>query len=162
MQLPEPTSEHQWLQQLVGEWDFVGECSMGPEEPPSKSIGKQSTRALGTFWTLGEMENLGPDNAPMQSLITLGYAANRCKFVGSFVSGCMDYHWLYEGSLDADRKVLTLNAEGPSFSGDGSMTQYQDIVEVIDANTYHFSSQWLNPDGSWTPFMHSVYTRRIN
>ena len=30
----EPTKEHQWLQQLVGEWTAEMECVMGPDQPP--------------------------------------------------------------------------------------------------------------------------------
>lgn len=28
----------------------------------------------------------------------------------------MNYLWIYDGSLDAAEKVLTLNTEGPSFT----------------------------------------------
>ncbi len=51
MQMPEPSVEHQFLMQLVGEWEFERECVMGPDQPPQKSIGKQSIRALGSLWT---------------------------------------------------------------------------------------------------------------
>ena len=47
MQNPEPTPEHLYLLQLVGDWDFDTECVMGPDQPPMKSVGKQSTRSLG-------------------------------------------------------------------------------------------------------------------
>lgn len=160
MQTPEPTVEHKFLLQLVGDWDFETECVMGDGQPVSKSIGKQTTRALGSFWTLGEMESPGPDGKPMHSLITLGFTPEQGKYVGSFVSSCMTYHWLYEGSLDANRRVLTLNAEGPSFNGDGSMAKYQDIIEVVDVNSYLFSSRYLDSSGKWVKFMFGKHTRR--
>jgi hypothetical protein len=160
MQNPEPTPEHQYLLQLVGDWDLHTECIMGPDQPPMISVGKQSTRALGSLWTLGEMVTDGPDDLPMHSLVTLGFDPVRGKFVGSFVASCTTHHWLYEGSLDADRRVLTLDAEGPSFSGDGSMAKYQDIIEVVDQNTYLFSSQIRDDNGHWFKFMSGKHTRR--
>ena len=160
MQIPEPTPEHQYLLQLVGDWDIESECEMGPDQPPSKSTGTQSTRALGSYWTLGEMETAGPDGKPMLSLMTLGYDPSRGKFVGSFVSSCMTYHWLYEGALDADRRILTLESEGPSFAGDGSMAKYHDIIEVVDPDTYLFASQYKDSDGRWIKFMRGKHTRR--
>ena len=160
MQIPEPTPEHQFLLQLVGEWDLESECVMGPDQPPIKSVGKQSTRALGSFWTLGEMETSMPEGGAMQSLISLGFDPVRGKFVGSFIASCMTHHWLYEGTLDADRRVLTLDAEGPSFTGDGSTAKYQDIVEVVDQDTYLFSSQYQHSDGHWVKFMSGKHTRK--
>jgi Protein of unknown function (DUF1579) len=160
MQIPEPTPEHQYLLQLVGDWDLESECKLGPDQPPSKSTGTQSTRALGSFWTLGDMDTAGPHNSRMKSLITLGFDPQRGKFVGSFVSSCMTYHWLYEGYLDDQQRILTLEAEGPSFAGDGSMAKYQDIIEVIDQDTYLFRSQYQNGDGRWTEFMRGKHTRR--
>lgn len=106
------------------------------------------------------MDSPGPDDNSMRSLMTLGFDPERGKFVGSFIASCMTFQWLYEGTLDADQKVLTLNAEGPSFAGDGSMAQYQDIIEVVDPNTYLLSSRCQNVDGSWFPFMRAKYTRR--
>lgn len=160
MQMPEATPEHHWLLQLVGDWDFEHECRMGSDQPTSTSKGSQTTRALGALWTLGEMESPGPDDQPMRSLMTLGFDPARGKFVGSFIASCMTFHWLYEGTLDADRRILTLDAEGPSFSGDGTMTHYQDIIEVVDHNTYRFSSRMQSADGSWTTFMNGTYVRR--
>lgn len=160
MQIPNPSSEHLWLQQLVGEWEFEHECDMGPDQPISKSSGKQSTRALGALWTLGEMETPGPDGQPMRSIMTIGYDPSQSRFVGNFIASCMTFQWIYSGQLDQDRRVLTLDATGPSFSGDGSMANYQDIIEVIDSDNYIFSSRYQNVDGSWVPFMKGKYTRR--
>jgi hypothetical protein len=66
---------------------------------------------------------------------------------------------IYEGSLDDSKKILTLNAEGPSFAGDGTLAKYQDIIELVDNDHYLFYSQVQNADGSWTRFMNGKYTR---
>lgn len=159
MQAPEPTPEHEWLLQLVGNWVFESECKMGPDQPPLKSTGKQSTRSLGSLWTLAEMENDGPDGEPMRSLMTLGFDPAKQRFVGTFIATCITHLWPYDGQLDSARKTLILDSEGPSFAGDGTMAKYQDIIEVVDRNQYLLSSQIQNPDGSWTRFMNAQYNR---
>jgi hypothetical protein len=159
MQLPEPTPEHHWLLQLVGNWEFESECSMGPDQPPMKSTGKQTTRSLGSLWTLGEMENLGPDDQSMRSVMSLGFDPAKNRFVGTFIASCMTHLWPYEGQLDSARKTLVLDSEGPSFAGDGTMAKYRDSIEIVDGNQYVLSSQFQNPDGSWTPFMSATYKR---
>lgn len=159
MQLPEPTSEHHWLMQLVGSWSFVHECDLGPGQPSSKSSGTQVTRALGAFWTIGDMVGQGPDGSMANSIMTVGFDNAKGKFVGTFHSSCMNMQWIYEGSLDSDKRILTLDSYGPSFSGDGSTALYQDIIEIVDANSYLFRSRYQMPDGTWNNFMNGTYTR---
>ncbi|MDX2036578.1 MAG: DUF1579 domain-containing protein [Isosphaeraceae bacterium] len=159
VELPQPTPEHEWLLQLVGDWTFDSDCSMGPEQPPMKSSGTQSTRSLGSFWILSDMASEGPDGLPMRSLMTLGFDTTNPRFVGTFVSSCMSHMWPYDGRLDAARKVLTLDSEGPSFENDGSMAKYQDIIEIIDKDHFLLSSQYRNSDGTWTHFRRAEYTR---
>ena len=55
--------------------------------------------------------------------------------------------------------MLTLDSEGPSFSGDGTMAKYQDIIEIIDRDHYTMTSQLQGPDGQWVRFMHGAYRR---
>ncbi len=159
MEMPQPTPEHEWLLQFVGDWTFESECMMGPDQPPMKSAGNQKTRSLGSLWTLGEMESVGPDGQAMRSVITLGFDPAKLRFVGTFVASCMTHLWPYDGQLDAARKVLTLDSAGPSFTDHGTMAKYQDIIEIIDKDQYLLWSQFQNPDGSWTQFMSAKYTR---
>ena len=159
MQIPESKIEHKWLLQLVGDWKIESECNMGPDQPAMKSTGKQSTRALGLLWTIGEMEHAGPDGQAHQSIFTLGFDDSKQRFVGTFVSSCMTHLWPYDGQLDAAHKVLTLDSEGPSFSGDGTMAKYQDIIEVITEDQYFLKSQLQDSDGSWVQFMIARYDR---
>ncbi len=132
---------------------------MGPDQPPMKSSGKQTTRALGKLWILGEITGTFPDGTDALSVITLGFDPVRNRFLGSFVSSCTTHLWPYDGSLDDARRVLTLDSEGPSFSGDGTMAKYQDIIEIIGPDHHTMSSQILNSDGQWIRFMHGAYHR---
>jgi hypothetical protein len=71
----------------------------------------------------------------------------------------MTHLWIYNGSLDATGRILTLDAEGPSFAGDGAMAKYQDIIEFENDDLRTLSSQILGPDGQWFRFMTACYRR---
>lgn len=92
--------------------------------------------------------------------MTLGYDPKTQRFVGTFIASMMTHLWPYNGTLDADRKVLTLDSEGPSFTDDGSMAKYQDIIEFIDDNHRTLSSRFQLPDGTWKHFMTGHYYRK--
>jgi hypothetical protein len=156
----EPQKEHAWLQKFVGEWTFEGECVMGPGQAPMKSTGTESVRSLGGLWVMGEGRGEMPGGGPTTSIITLGYDPHKQRFVGTFVASMMTYLWIYDGALDAAGKVLTLDAEGPSFSGDGQMAKYQDIIELRSDDHRVLRSQMLGDDGQWYGFMTAHYRRK--
>ena len=155
----EPQKEHQWLQQLVGDWTYESEAIMCPDQPPMKSSGTESVRSIGGLWVLSEGQCEMPDGAPGTMIITLGYDPAKERFVGTFIGSMMANLWIYDGALDAAGKVLTLDAEGPSCSGDGTMAKYQDIIEIKTKDHRVLSSQVLGADGKWTRFMTANYRR---
>ena len=154
---PEPQDQHRWLQKLVGSWTFEGECSMGPDQPPMKSTGTEVVRSLGGLWTLGEGKGEMPGGGECTSIMTLGYDPAKKQFVGTFVASVMTNLWIYEGTLDASGKKLTLAAEGPDMSGecggagggDGGMAHYQDIIEFLSDTERTLTSRMQAKDGSW-------------
>ena len=158
MEMPKPQQEHLWLQRFLGEWDYDSECSMGPDAPPAKTSGTQSFQKLGDVWIVGDWRGECPDGSPSKSIITLGYDPAKNAFVGTFVSSMMTGLWIYEGQLKGD--VLTLDTEGPSFKGDGSLAKYQDVFETVDENTHKLTSRALGEDGTWTTFMTADFRRR--
>ncbi len=72
----------------------------------------------------------------------------------------MTHLWLYDGTLDAKEKVLTLNTEGPSCSGDGNLVKYKDVIEIKSAGHCVLTSHMLGDDGAWHPFMTANYRRK--
>jgi hypothetical protein len=68
----EVLKEHQWLQQLVGEWTYEGEARMGPDAPEEKFGGTERVRSIGGLWTLAEGSNAMPDGSSATTLTTLG------------------------------------------------------------------------------------------
>jgi Protein of unknown function (DUF1579) len=67
--------------------------------------------------------------------------------------------WTYSGSLDEAGKVLALDAEGPSFTGEGT-AKYQDRIEFVDDDHRILTSQMLGDDGEWYRFMTAHYRRK--
>ena len=160
MQIPEPQAEHRWLQRLIGEWTYESECEMGPGQPPMKTSGRESVRALGPLWTIGEWTGEAPGGGSSRSIMTLGYDPAQQRFVGTFLTDMMTHLWPYLGTLDANGRVLTLNSTGPSFSGDGTLAQYQDLIEFVNDDERMLTSQVQGPDGQWTRFMSARFRRQ--
>ncbi|WP_152049303.1 DUF1579 domain-containing protein [Tautonia marina] len=154
----EPSREHRWLDALVGEWSYEMECLMGPDQPPMTTSGTEVVRSLGGLWTVAEIQGTTPDGQPTTSMMTLGFDPAAGRFTGTFVASVMTYLWSYQGSLDADSRILTLDAEGPSFSGAG-LSKYQDIIELVDDDHRIMRSQLLSDDGTWISFMTMRYQR---
>ena len=155
----EPQAEHRWLEKLVGEWTYVNESIMEPGQPPIRLEGTDVVRSIGGLWIQREGRGDMPGGGTAKMLFTLGYDPAKGRFVGTFVASVMTYLWIYDGELDASGNVLTLNAEGPGFSGDGAMAKYQDIFEIHDDDSHTLSSQVLGEDGAWNKFMTAHYRR---
>lgn len=162
MEAEKPQPEHTWLQQLVGEWTFEGESFMGPDQPPMKSHGTESVRALGDLWVLceGESRSSMTGDKPATMLFTFGYDPQKMRFIGTFIGSMMSSLWIYDGSLDADRKVLTLDTVGQSFTDPTKTAKYQDIIEVVSPDHRILRSQYQGDDGQWNQFMTAHYKRK--
>ena len=159
MPMPQPQAEHEWLQQLVGEWTVDVEASMGPGTPTEKSTGTERVRPLGDVWIVGETEGGMPGGGTANMMVTLGYDPAKERFVGTWVGSMMTNMWVYEGTLDAARTTLTLETEGPSMAGDGSLSPYRDVIELKSNDHRVMTSHAPGPDGKWACFMTANYRR---
>lgn len=155
-----PQKEHAWLQQLVGDWTFESECAGEPGKPAEKFRGSETVKALGGLWIVGEGQGEMPGGGTGKMMITLGFDPKRNRFVGTWVGSMMANLWIYEGELDASGRILTLHAEGPSCSGDGTFAKYQDVIELESPDHRILTSRTQGADGTWTQFMTAHYRRR--
>jgi hypothetical protein len=153
----QPQNEHRWLQRLVGEWTIESEASMAPDQPAMKTTGTETVRALGDLWIVGEGTSQMPDGATYNSILTLGYDPDKKRFVGTWIGSVMTYLWLYDGKLEGN--TLTLDCEGPSMAGDGSMAKYQDIIEMASDDHRIMRSRMFGDDGKGEIFMTAHYRR---
>ncbi len=156
----EPQKEHRWLRTLVGEWTYDSEAACTPGKPPAKTGGSESVRSLGDLWVLCEGRGEMPGGGMATTVMTLGYDPQKGRFVGTWIGSMMSRLWVYDGSLDATEKVLTLNAEGPSFASEGKMAQYRDVIEIKGDDHRVVTSHVLGDDGTWNAFMTAHYRRR--
>jgi hypothetical protein len=159
--IAEPQREHGWLNKLVGEWTSEMECSMGPGQPPAKTRGVEVFRSLGGLWFVGEGEGEMPGGGTAKSIMTLGYDPRIGRYVGTFVASMMTHLWPYNGSLDESGTVLTLDSEGPDFTGQG-MAKYRDSIEFVDDDHRVMTSRVLGDDGNWNQFMTAHYRRKTS
>jgi hypothetical protein len=144
-----PTQEHQWLKQLVGEWDTDNEATFG--EQKVACTGTQSSRMLGDYWVLNEGE-MTPMGMVMKSLQAIGYDPARKKFVGTFISSADGTFWIYEGTLDKAGRKLTLEADGPNMLT-GKTTKFRDSYEIKSPDHVAMTGEMLGDDGKWVTFM---------
>lgn len=153
--MPAPQKEHEWLKQLEGEWVTEAEMVMEPGKPPVKSKGTESIRSLGGFWSMAEMKGdcLG---VPVTGVMTIGYDAQKKKYVGTWVCSMCDWLCKYEGT--ADGPVLTLETEGPNPTT-GKLVKMRDVIEIKDKDHKVLSSSMLGENGKWVTFM-TMHSRR--
>ena len=159
--MAEPTQEHQWLQQFVGEWSYESECLMGPDQPPMKFSGTESVRSIGDLWVMGEGQGEMPGETPATMIITLGYDPQQQRFVGTWIGSMMTHLWIYDGWLDAERKILTLESEGPDMEVEGKMAKYRDVFEIKSDGHRVLTASVLGEDGQWNRFMTTHYRRQV-
>ena len=155
-----PVKQHEWLQQFVGEWNVEVEVTTEPGKPPIRGKGTESTRMLGGFWVVAEGEG-EMDGTPgtIRSLLTLGYDSNAKKYVGTWIDSMNSYLWKYEGKLDAARKVLTLETEGPCSLRAG-LVRFREVTEFPSKDHRLFTSLMLGEDGRWVKMVTAHYRRK--
>lgn len=153
-----PQDEHKWLEQLVGEWEVQMEASAGPDQPPTVHPGTDSVRSL-SVWVVCEGTMPMPDGEG-RTVMTLGYDPAKGKFVGTFIGSMMTNLWVYEGTLDASGKVLTLDADGPSFADPTKTAKYKDAIEIVSPDHRILTSRFQGDDGTWHHFMTAHYRRK--
>lgn len=156
----EPQAEHAWLHKLVGVWTCEGEADMSPDQPKVKTTGVSTVTSLGGLWTMDEGVGGVPGGDEHRSIMTLGFDPLKQKFVGTFVASMMTYLWIYEGSLDDQQKVLTLDCVGPDFSGGAELAHYKDVIEFHSDDHRTLSSHLQGPDGTWNHFMTMHFHRQ--
>ncbi|RPI27155.1 MAG: DUF1579 domain-containing protein [Acidobacteria bacterium] len=154
----EPQAEHQWLQKLAGTWTSECEAMMEPGKPSEKVTWTETVRSLGGIWIIAEGQGETP-GGNATTMMTLGYDPQKKRFVGTFVASMMTNMFVYEGALDSTGKVLRLDTEGPSMTGDGKIAKYQDIMEIKSDDHRVLTSQILTDDGNWVKFMEANYRR---
>lgn len=156
MEKPQKTAEHEWLQQLAGEWTWtMDEPAPEPGQPVHAGIAR--SRMLGDFWLISDWIDDAAKSSP--SVLTIGFDPDKGAFVGSFISAMMTRMWTYDGRLEDEGKTLILEAEGPHMTDPDKTMLYRDITRIQDRDNYTIESEYY--DGSaWKNFMRARFTRK--
>lgn len=154
-----PAPENAWLEQFTGEWETTSEFSVGPGVPQLTSSGTMSSRMLGGHWVVSEMsaEMMG---TKVEAVQTLGYDAEKQKYIGTWVDSMASHLWKYEGSVDETGNKLTLEAEGPNFMAGGELTKFRDAYEFKSPDHFVATSSMLGESGEWVAFMTGDFRRK--
>jgi hypothetical protein len=155
----QPVKEHEWLQQLVGEWTWESECYMGPDKPWMKSAGTESVRSLGGLWVILEGSGAMPDGDQYSSIMTLGYDLTPKKYVGTWIGSMMSRLWVYDITLAPSGDELWMEAEGPSMADVDKLGLYRDVITIKSPKHRILSGNFKSEDGKWTNFMVTHYHR---
>lgn len=154
-----PVKEHEWLQNLVGEWRIESEMLMEPDSPKLKTQGRASVKSLGGLWAFSEIMDTVPDGTEVISKFALGYDVSFQEYRGCWIMSASSHLWKYVGELSEDGKTMTLNCEGPSMVKDGETALYREVIELIDENHRTQTSYAQDENGEWQEFGKAQYYR---
>ncbi|WP_035693231.1 DUF1579 domain-containing protein [Azospirillum halopraeferens] len=156
----EPQEQHRWLERLTGEWIVTGDAP--PDAPPGAPPPEwtETVRSLHGLWIVGVSRGDMPGCGPVEMQITLGYDPRRERFVGTWIGSMMTHLWVYEGTLDPDGRVLTLESEGPHFDDPGRTGRYRDVITVEDDDHRTMTGQRLTDAGAWETFVTFRFRRK--
>lgn len=153
----QPQKEHEWLHRLLGSWTFEGDCSMGPDKPRAAFNGTEVVRSLGGFWVIAEGDGDMPCGGRATTVMTVGYDPRQGRYVGTWAGSMMSHMFHYVGTLDDAGTTLTLETEGPSPSGDGTMAKFRDVITLTGDGGRTLTAYTPGEDGRWMEFMTARY-----
>jgi hypothetical protein len=155
----EPTSQHQWLKRLIGDWTFQHDIPAHDGHPATTIRGTETFRPIGDFWVQGEASSPGPDGTLHVSVMTIGFDPATGRFVGSWIGSMMPNLWVYDGELDGGGRSLALYSRGPAMDGSGGMADYKDVVGFVSDTHRTLTGHQKAADGTWQQFMKVDYRR---
>jgi uncharacterized protein YndB with AHSA1/START domain len=152
-----PTAAHGWLHRFLGHWDYVGEFIM-PDGSTATGQGTEHVRSLGGYWVVAESVGGMPGGGEARCLLTLGFDAGTGRFTGNWVGSMMPHMTVYDGTLSEDGRVLTLESEGPSFTGEGTAL-YRDVLVWENSDHRRMETSVRGADGAWSLLMTLRHSR---
>ncbi len=150
--------EHAWLKKFVGEWECNSKAPATPGSPAMECSGVMTSSMLGDLWLVNKVENK-MQGVSVHAIQTIGFDAKKKKFVGTWVDSMMNHLWHYEGTLDAEGKTLTLEADGPDFADPSKTAKFRDSYEFKSPDHIIGTSSMQNQDGKWEVFMTGEFRR---
>lgn len=152
---PQPATEHEFLKKFVGSWVTKSSCTMAPGTAPIPCVGKISSKMMGDFWVLNEMES-SIAGTSFTAMHTVGYDKTQKKYVATWIDSLNDFMWKYDGTVTGNTMVF--EAEGPNGTKPGEMMKFRDTYEFVADGKIRLKSEAYDK-GKWTAFMTGTATR---
>ena len=164
MQMPKPGPEHEWLAKGVGTWKAKITKTL-PDGTTKPSTGTETSRiACGGLWLVCDFTEDGTAAdahamGPYLGHAFTGYDPDHMIFTGANCSNMAYAPSRCEGSLSADRKILTMKGTGycPMRKREIQLTE---TITVVDDNHRTFSITEAGPEGKTTEMVKIDYTRQ--
>ncbi|QRM54646.1 DUF1579 domain-containing protein [Sinorhizobium sp. BG8] len=154
----EISTQHLWLERLVGDWSVAADAITAP--PPDPKWSEHARTIGGGLWLLCEGQGEMPAGGPGQTLMTLGFDPVKDRYVGTWAGSMMTHLWIYEGILEPTGNVLTLSCEGPDFENPKKSARYRDVITFIDEDHRTLTALIQQTDGRWHKLMELHYWRQ--
>lgn len=155
---PEPGPELAPLTKEVGTWDAVVEARLAPNVPPIMSRGVETNVLGGSgLWLITNFKSefLGK---PFEGHGIYGYDDEKKKYTGVWVDSFQTYLAVWEGTFDANRRMLTMWTETPD--ANGNMIRWKGVTEWKDEDTRIWTGYMPNEEGKDFASMIIRYKRR--
>lgn len=154
-----PARDHEWLKQLVGEWEVQFKMYLQPDQPPVEAAGTDSVRTLGEHWIIAETKTVMM-GSPYHGILSLGYNALKQQFNGTWIDSFGGQLWVYKGTLNEAGDAMTLETEGPSLQSPDKTARYKETIQITGKDTRTFTSTTETEDGKWIKILTIEYRRK--
>lgn len=118
-QVPTASPEHEILKKELGTWEASVKSYVGPTgilDEPQVSTGKETNEMIGEFWLVSRFEgDFG--GMPFIGQSTMGYDAEKKKYVGSWIDSFSLHPTKMVGTYDAEKKTMTYESTGVGMDG---------------------------------------------
>ena len=140
-----PSKEHEFLKEVVGEWDVDFDGVKGKSVYAMVHNGLWLESKVEMDMPQGKFTGQGLDS----------YDPVKKKYVGLWVDSMTTSPIVMEGDMDAKTKIITMLGKGPG--PDGKTVDYKMSTEYKDKDT-HFFKMWVG-DLQGDPMMKATYKR---
>jgi len=149
---PTPGPEHESLKRLEGEWVVT------IKSPEGDSSGSATCKVVcGGLWLASDFHaEFGGQKFHGQGLD--GYDPAKKKYLSVWVDSMSTRPLLFEGTMDKEKKLLTMRGEGPG--PDGSLVKYRNETQFKDADHNTVVMYLVGEGGEETKMMTIEYARK--
>ena len=155
----EPTKEHEFLKKFVGKWEVETKGQAGEGQPEVAMNGTMEASMFGKFWMVNNCSYDMSGTPVMKGIQTIGYDADKKKYVGTWIDTMLNKMWMYEGTVDESGNKIMLEAEGPDMTDPKKTAMFRDSYEFKSDDEIIATSE-VRVNGKWVTMMTGTAKRK--